>query len=125
MKAVRSMYFADVRDKRYQGQLTEWYRLVKGERLRPATRRAFTEIAGRFYNKAFPPAANHNQPVDFGDAALLQEFRNGAVKLVATKGVLPEFIFAARAEDGLYSTLHRMRARVNTSAIVRNHLHTS
>ena len=35
------------------------------------------------------------------------------------KGSAPHDIFLARAEIGLYTTLHRLKARVRTSAILR------
>jgi predicted unusual protein kinase regulating ubiquinone biosynthesis (AarF/ABC1/UbiB family) len=123
MAAMRVMYFGDARSEKYQAQLSDWYRQVKGAKLSPATRRAFTEFADRFYHTVYPPAMeDQNRPVDFGDARLLKEFRNGAARVVASKGILPEYIFLGRAEEGLYSTLHRLRARVKTSAILRKHL---
>jgi len=36
--------------------------------------------------------------------------------------VITEFIFMGRAEMGLYQTLHRLKARVPTSQIVRKYL---
>ena len=38
------------------------------------------------------------------------------------KGALPEYVFFARAETGLYQTLHRLKARVHTSRLVPRHL---
>jgi hypothetical protein len=42
--------------------------------------------------------------------------------LLRAKGVLPQYLFFARAEMGLYQTLHRLGARVHTSRIVRKYL---
>ena len=45
-----------------------------------------------------------------------------SAKLLRAKGMLPDYIFVARAEIGLYTTLHRLKARVPMSAIVRRYL---
>jgi hypothetical protein len=42
-----------------------------------------------------------------------------AHNLMHAKGAAPHYILPSRAEIGLYSTLHRLKARVATSAIVR------
>lgn len=116
--SISRMYLGDERSDEYQQQLGDWYRQVSGKALPPKTRKAFSDFVRRFYRKVYP-RPDENQPVDFGNAAFLKEFRIGAANLAASKGVLPEYIFQSRAEEGLYSTLHRLRARVKTSAIVR------
>jgi len=45
----------------------------------------------------------------------MQESQN----IVRAKATLPEYVFLGRAEGGLYNTLHRLKARVRTSALVR------
>jgi len=42
--------------------------------------------------------------------------------LFRTKGIMTELLLMGRAEMGLYQTLHRLKARVPTSQIVRQYL---
>jgi predicted unusual protein kinase regulating ubiquinone biosynthesis (AarF/ABC1/UbiB family) len=104
----------------------EFYRLVEKHHapargtLSRAARQAVKDFADNFYRKVYPPEAKHQQqPFDFGDPAFLRDYLRGSQDLARTKGVMTEFIFMGRAEMGLYQTLHRLRARVLTSQIVR------
>ena len=90
-----------------------------GEKLPPAVRRMLISFADNFYRKVYPPDPEKQQLFDFGDAAFLQDYLRESKNLFRTKGVMAEFIFMGRAEMGLYQTLHRLRARVPTSHIVR------
>jgi len=45
-----------------------------------------------------------------------------SAKLARAKAGLPEYVFLGRSEWGLYQTLHRLKARVRTSAILRKWL---
>jgi len=101
--------------------LEKHYRLA-GEKLVPAASRALVRFADTFYRKVYPPEPEKQQPFDFGDAAFLQDYLRESRNLFRTKGVLTEFIFMGRAEMGLYQTLHRLKARVPTSQIVRKYL---
>jgi predicted unusual protein kinase regulating ubiquinone biosynthesis (AarF/ABC1/UbiB family) len=101
--------------------LERHYRLA-GEKLLPAASRALVRFADNFYRKVYPPEPEKQQPFDFGDAAFLQDYLRESRNLFSTKGVMTEFIFMGRAEMGLYQTLHRLRARVPTSLIVRKYL---
>jgi len=121
MASISRMYLCDVSSAEYQRQLGDWYRQASGNPLPSTTRKAFTALVHRFYCKAYP-RPDDQQAVDFADDDLLMEFRKGAAALAASKGILPEYIFMSRAEEGLYHTLHRLRARVKTSAIVRRNL---
>src|SRR2546428_5381057 len=79
------------------------------------------DIAGSY--KVYPPEKEkQHQLFDFGDATFLRDYLRESKNLFRTKGVLTEFIFMGRAEMGLYQTLHRLRARVLTSQIVRKYL---
>lgn len=93
-----------------------------GQKLLPATRRALISFADNFYRKVYPPEPEKQQRFDFGDAAFLQDYMRESKNLFRTKGVLAEYIFMGRSEMGLYQTLHRLRARVPTSQIVRRYL---
>jgi predicted unusual protein kinase regulating ubiquinone biosynthesis (AarF/ABC1/UbiB family) len=95
----------------------------KGRKLSPKTVRAFVQFCTEFYEKVYPPdKARDQERFDFSDAQVLRLYIRGAHNLVHSKGVLPEYAFLARAESGLYNTLHRLKARVRTSAIVRRYL---
>ena len=103
-------------------RLLEKYYADIGEKLLPAARRALVRFADNFYCKVYPPKPEPHQLFDFGDATFLRDFLRESKNLLRTKGVLTEFIFMGRAEMGLYQTLHRLRARVHTSDIVRKYL---
>src|SRR6266850_870982 len=103
-------------------QLLETYYAQAGEKLLPDARRALIRFADNFYRKVYPPEPGQHQLFDFGDAAFLQDFLRESRNLFRTKGVITEFIFMGRAEMGLYQTLHRLKARVPTSQLVRKYL---
>ena len=105
--------------------LEDHYRLA-GKPLLPATRRALVAFADNFYHNVYPPEHERQQQAfDFGDVEFLQNYLKQSRNLFRTKGVLPEFIFMGRAETGLYQTLHRLKARVFTSQIVRRYLQSA
>jgi hypothetical protein len=85
--------------------------------------RALGRFSKDFIAMVYPPdPANDHHPFDFSDAAFLKEYMSQSVNLTRAKVALPEYVMLARAETGLYQTLHRLRARVHTTAIVRRHL---
>jgi aarF domain-containing kinase len=91
-----------------------------GQKLRPAARRAIGAFRERFYRKVYPPdPADDERPFDFADGAFIHAYLRASADLARARGAAPHYIFLARAEIGLYATLHRLRARVHTSAIVR------
>ncbi len=103
-------------------RLLETYYEQAGEKLLPGARRALIGFAENFYRKVYPPRPEKHQLFDFGDAIFLRDFLRESKNLFRTKGVITEFIFMGRAEMGLYQTLHRLKARVPTSQIVRKYL---
>ena len=102
-------------------RLLETYYERVGEKLLPAARRALIRFADNFYRKVYPPKPE-KELFDFSDATFLRDYLRESKNLFRTKGVLTEFIFMGRAEMGLYQTLHRLRARVPTSQIVKKYL---
>ena len=104
------------------GRLLEKYYQAEGRELLPTTRRALIGFAENFYRKVYPPQAEQQAPFDFGDPQFLQDFLDASKSLFRTKGVLSELIFMARAEMGMYQTLHRLKANIHTSRIVRKYL---
>lgn len=103
--------FRDLLAKRYA---------LAGQRLSPKTHRALVRMATEFYGTVYPPdAARDADPVDFGDAAVIELYIQASQNLLRAKATLPEYVFLGRCESGLYNTLHRLKARVRTSVIVR------
>lgn len=97
-----------------------------GKKLASGTRRAISDFRDRFYKKVYPPdPKDAGRPFDFSDSDFLRDYRGAASNLARARGTAPHFIFLARAEIGLYTTLHRLKARVHTSAIVRRLLTAS
>jgi len=95
---------------------------MTGEKLLPGARRALIGFAENFYRKVYPPKPEKNQLFDFSDTTFLRDFLRESKNLFRTKGVITEFIFMGRAEMGLHQTLHRLKARVPTSQIVKKYL---
>jgi predicted unusual protein kinase regulating ubiquinone biosynthesis (AarF/ABC1/UbiB family) len=93
-----------------------------GTKVRPAVLRAMTSFAARFYRRVYPPDRPDDWTFDFSDERFLRDFAAEAGKIVWAKTSAPQYIFMLRAEVGLYTTLHRLRARVPTSAIIRRRL---
>jgi len=104
------------------GQLLETYYQAVGRKLTAGTRRALLSFSDNFYRKVYPPDQEKLEPFDFADQKFLHDYLRESKNLFRTKGVMTEYIFMARAEMGLYQTLHRLKARVHTSEIVRKYL---
>jgi predicted unusual protein kinase regulating ubiquinone biosynthesis (AarF/ABC1/UbiB family) len=116
------LYRGSKASKHFQSLLDQRYAMF-GEKLRPAARRALVDFADRFYRKVYPPEQEHDDtPFDFGESVVLHDYLRESRKLMQSRGALPEHVLLARAEVGMYDTLHRLRARVHTSRIVRRFL---
>jgi predicted unusual protein kinase regulating ubiquinone biosynthesis (AarF/ABC1/UbiB family) len=100
--------------------LDEYYESI-GTELPAHTRRALIRFADNFYRKVYPPEPK-KVSFDFADKKFLEDYLRESTNLFRTKGVVTDLIFMARAEIGLYQTLHRLQARVPTSDIVRKYL---
>lgn len=100
--------------------LDEYYEAI-GTELPAHTRRALIRFAENFYRKVYPPETK-KVLFDFADKKFLEDYLRESTNLFRTKGVVPDVIFMARGEIGLYHTLHRLQARVPTSDIVRKYL---
>jgi predicted unusual protein kinase regulating ubiquinone biosynthesis (AarF/ABC1/UbiB family) len=92
-------------------------------KLKPAALRALVKFSKVFYGRVYPPEVEHDDtPFDFGDATVIEDYLRASGELMVARAGIPEYAFYARAELGLYQTLHRLKARVHTSRIVRTHL---
>jgi predicted unusual protein kinase regulating ubiquinone biosynthesis (AarF/ABC1/UbiB family) len=109
-----SAAFRDLLAKRYA---------LAGQRLSPKLQRALVRMAREFYGKVYPPEVERDEErFDFGNAPVVKDYMRESQSLTRAKGTLPEYVFLGRAEMGLYNTLHRLKARVRTSALVRRYL---
>jgi predicted unusual protein kinase regulating ubiquinone biosynthesis (AarF/ABC1/UbiB family) len=116
------LYEGDRDSPQFRTLLAERYALVK-EKPTPAAMRALQRFSRNFYGKVYPPEIERDEHAfDFSNAEVLQDYMRESQHIVRCKGMLPEYIFLARAETGLYQTLHRLGARVHTSRIVRKYL---
>jgi predicted unusual protein kinase regulating ubiquinone biosynthesis (AarF/ABC1/UbiB family) len=92
-----------------------------GKKLPGAAYRALVDFSAE-YRKVYPPEKNKQFVFDFSDKTFLTNYIRHATNLFRTKHVMTDYIFMARAEMGLYNTLHALKARVPTSDIVRKYL---
>jgi len=96
--------------------------VAQGKKLPAAAYRALVSFAEKFYRNVYPPERNQPERFDFSDKTFLTDYMREATKLFRTKHVMPEYLFMARTEMGLYHTLHALKARVAMSDIVRKYL---
>jgi predicted unusual protein kinase regulating ubiquinone biosynthesis (AarF/ABC1/UbiB family) len=84
---------------------------------------ALVAFSRNFYGRVYPPGEEADQQAyDFSDPDLIKHYMRETSRITRAKGALREYVLFARAETGLYQTLHRLRARVRTSHIVRKYL---
>ena len=95
---------------------------VKGKKLPTAAYRALVSFSEKFYRNVYPPEREQHELFDFSDKKFLTDYIREATKLFRTKHIMPEYLFMARTEMGLYHTLHALKAHVPTSDIVRKYL---
>ena len=94
-----------------------------GKKLSAASRRAHASFAENFYRHVYPPEPEKESvTTDFADPTWVQKYLAEARKLSSSRGTLPEYLFLARTELGLYQTLHKLKSRVAMSAQVRRYL---
>ena len=106
----------------FRGLLAKRYAL-SGRKLSPKMQAALVTMARDFYGTLYPPARERDeQPYDFSDGSAIKGYIEQSARLTRARVTLPEYVFLGRTESGLYSTLHRLQARVRTSKIVRQYL---
>jgi len=109
----------------FQSLLEKRYALF-GRSLNPAARRALIDFAERFFRRVYPPELEReSEPFDFGASTIVEDYLRESNNLFRSKGAVADYVFLARVEMGLYHALHRLRARVHTSRIVRRQLDVS
>ncbi len=116
------LYPGDPKSAEFRRLMVEGHSM-HGAKLSPAALRMFSDLTDNFYRRVYPSELEkENEFFDFGEEAFLKEYMRHATQLFRAKGTLPEHVFLARAEIGLYQTLHRLQSRVQTSKIVRKFL---
>lgn len=103
-------------------QLLETNYRAQGKKLSTPAYRALVSFSEKFYRNVYPPERGRHELFDFADKTFLTDYIREATRLFRTKHVMAEYLFMARAEMGLYHTLHALKARVPTSDIVRKYL---
>jgi predicted unusual protein kinase regulating ubiquinone biosynthesis (AarF/ABC1/UbiB family) len=96
--------------------------VAQGKKLPAAAYRALVSFSEKFYRNVYPPERDQHARFDFADKTFLTDYIREATKLFRTRHVMSEYLFMARAEMGLYHTLHALKARVAMSDIVRKYL---
>ena len=88
------------------------------------TRKAYQALVdfSEEYRNVYPPEKESHFVFYFSDNTFLTNYIRHATNLFRTKHVMTDYIFMARAEMGLYNTMHALKARVPTSDIVRKYL---
>lgn len=97
---------------------TEIIRVLFGPKASPnelRIRRCMSEIKS-FYDE-FHPLEKTGQALDLGDPKFMDELGKLCATLLKNKFLCPEFLFLSRAESGMCSLLHMLRARVPTTQI--------
>ena len=116
------LYPGDRTSAEFRKLLDERYHL-KNQKLDVRTQRELVRFAKEFYGRIYPPEPERDdERQDFSDPEILKLYMRESQGIARAKGTLPEYIFLARAESGLYSMLHRLKARCRTSALVRRYL---
>jgi predicted unusual protein kinase regulating ubiquinone biosynthesis (AarF/ABC1/UbiB family) len=115
------LYPGDRHSPEFRRVLETNYR-AQGKRLSTPTYRALVSFSEKFYRNVYPPERGRHELFDFADKTFLTDYIREATRLFRTKHVMAEYLFMARAEMGLYHTLHALKARVPTSDIVRKYL---
>lgn len=115
------LYPGDRHSPEFRRLLESNYR-AQGRKLPAPAYRALVSFSEKFYRNVYPPERELHERFDFADKKFLTDYIREATKLFRTKHVMPEYLFMARTEMGLYHTLHALKARVPTSDIVRKYL---
>jgi predicted unusual protein kinase regulating ubiquinone biosynthesis (AarF/ABC1/UbiB family) len=115
------LYPGDRHSPEFRRVLETNYR-AQGKKLSTPAYRALVSFSEKFYRNVYPPERERHELFDFADKTFLTDYIREATRLFRTKHVMAEYLFMARAEMGLYHTLHALKARVPTSDIVRKYL---
>ncbi len=102
-----------------EAEYARMMRLMFGKSASPSNPKAREMLDGaiRLFEMIFPSRKAGEIEVDFGDAKVLAQLTEMFGKSIQNKVTNPEFVFATRAELGLYNLLHRLEAKVDTAGV--------
>jgi predicted unusual protein kinase regulating ubiquinone biosynthesis (AarF/ABC1/UbiB family) len=102
-----------------EAEYARMMRLVFGKGASPSNPKAREMLDGaiQLFEMIFPSRKPGEKEVDFGDPKVLAKLTEMFGKSIQNKITNPEFVFASRAELGLYNLLHRLEARVDTARV--------
>ena len=93
--------------------------LVFGPQIPYGRARKMLPTLEEFADILYPLGARSGGIVNFGDAKLLNILSRTMMRAVRDKVINPEFAFISRADMGVYSLLHQVKARVDVAATWR------
>ena len=102
-----------------EGEYARMMRLVFGKGASPSNPKAreMLDASIRFFEMIFPSQTPGETEVNFGDPKVIGKLTEMFGKSIQNKITNPEFVFASRAELGLYNLLHRLDAKVDTARV--------
>ena len=98
-------------------QARETLALVFGSKVPYARARRMLPTLELMAGILFPQGQNADRVVNFGNGDLLTVLGSALKRALRDKMTNPEFAFISRSELGIYSMLHRLDAKVNTTAV--------
>jgi predicted unusual protein kinase regulating ubiquinone biosynthesis (AarF/ABC1/UbiB family) len=98
-------------------QAQEILALVFGSKTPFSRAKRMLPILETMAENLYPQGRNVDPVVDFGKGELLRILGEALTKALRDKVTNPEFAFISRSDLGIYSLLHRLNAKVNTTAI--------
>jgi len=93
--------------------------LIFGPAIPFARARKMLPILEGFAAILYPEGSRQGELVNFGDTKMLRTLSQTMMKAVRDKLVNPEFAFISRADLGLFSLLHQLKARVDVAGAWR------
>jgi predicted unusual protein kinase regulating ubiquinone biosynthesis (AarF/ABC1/UbiB family) len=102
-----------------EAEYARMMRLTFGKSASPTNPKAreMLDAAIRFFDLIFPSRKPGETEVNFGDPKVIGKLTEMFRKSIQNKITNPEFVFASRAELGLYNLLHKLDAKVDTARV--------
>ncbi|MCI0536677.1 MAG: AarF/ABC1/UbiB kinase family protein [Verrucomicrobiales bacterium] len=106
---------------RGEDEYARMLRLTFGKKTSPSNAKAreMLDAAIDFFHVIFPSRKPGETEVNFGDPTVIGRLTEMFRKSIQNKITNPEFVFASRAELGLYNLLHRLEAKVDTAEVMK------
>jgi predicted unusual protein kinase regulating ubiquinone biosynthesis (AarF/ABC1/UbiB family) len=106
---------------RGEAEYARMLRLTFGKTASPSNPKAreMLDASIQFFDMIFPSQKPGDKEVDFGDPKMIAKMTEMFRKSIQNKVTNPEFVFASRAELGLYNLLHKLEAKVDTARVMK------